>query len=198
MEGYGNLTQKELLQIFRETNGILEGHFLLTSGLHSDIYFEKFQVLKHPKHVEQLCMEIASYFTNFGIELVIGPTTGGIILSYEVGRQLGTEAIFAEPADNGKGRILKRGFKIGKAQKVLIVDDILTTGKSIKEVIKLVEDNGGDIKGIAVMLDRSNGNVDFDYPLKALLSMDVKAYNAEVCPMCKKGIPLIKPGSRKN
>ena len=198
MEKHKILTQEELLQIFKEANGILEGHFLLTSGLHSDIYFEKFRVLKHPEYVEKLCKQMAAYFADSGIELVIGPTTGGVILSYEVGKQLNTEAIFAEAAEDGKGRILKRGFKIDKGQKVLIVDDVLTTGRSVKEVIKLVEDNGGNIQGIAVMVDRSNGKVDFGYSLKALLSIDVKAYKQEDCPMCKEGIPLIKPGSRKN
>jgi orotate phosphoribosyltransferase len=191
------LTQEELLQIFKKTNGILEGHFLLTSGLHSDQYFEKFQVLKHPNYVEVLCEEMANYFRDQNVDVVVGPTTGGVILSYEVGKQLGTEAIFAEPAGDGNGRILKRGFTIEKGQKVLIVDDVLTTGRSVKEVIKLVESYGGVIVGIAIMVDRSNGTTDLGYPMKSLLQVDVKAYTPEECPMCQAGIPITQRGSRK-
>ncbi len=187
--------QQEIFEIFQKAQALLKGHFLLSSGLHSDLYFEKFQVLQHPEYVEILCKKLASLFQGDNIEVVVGPTTGGVIIAYEVAKNLKTRSIFAE--SEGKRRVFKRGFGLKKGERVLIVDDILTTGKSVNEVIDLVKKNDGEIIGIGLLLDRSGGKVDFGYPLKPLAVTEVKNYPPEECPLCKKGQPLVKPGSRK-
>jgi orotate phosphoribosyltransferase len=187
--------QKEIFDIFKKANALLTGHFLLSSGLHSDIYFEKFQVLQYPEYVEILCRKLANFFKNDKIQVVVGPTTGGVIIAYEVAKNLSTRSIIAEPGE--AGRIFKRGFSISQGERVLIVDDILTTGGSLREVIELVEKNQGDIRGIGVLLDRSGGEVKFDYPLKPLAVTRAAKYRPEECPLCKEGQPLTKPGSRK-
>jgi orotate phosphoribosyltransferase len=187
--------QKEIFDIFEKSGALLKGHFLLSSGLHSGLYFEKFQVLQYPEYVEILCHKLAEFFKDDKVEVVVGPTTGGVIIAYEVAKNLKVRSIFAEPGD--KGRIFKRGFNLGKAEKVLIVDDILTTGGSVNEVVQLVEKHEANILGIGILLDRSGGKVKFDYPLKALAETNVTNYRPEECPMCKSGEPLVKPGSRK-
>lgn len=187
--------QKEVFDIFEKAGALLKGHFLLSSGLHSDTYFEKFQVLQYPQYVEILCRKMASLFRDAHVELVVGPTIGGVIIAYEVARHLKVRSIYAEPGDNG--RIFKRGFNIKKGERVLVVDDILTTGGSAREVVQLVEKHQGSIQGIGLLLDRSGGKVKFDYPLKVLATTDITNYRPEECPLCKKGIPLVKPGSRQ-
>ncbi|MGB8656821.1 MAG: orotate phosphoribosyltransferase [Candidatus Zixiibacteriota bacterium] len=187
--------QKEIFDIFEKAGALLRGHFLLSSGLHSDLYFEKFQVLQYPEYVQSLCQKLAVFFKDEKVEVVVGPTTGGIIIAYEVAKNLKVKSIFAESGQ--EGRIFKRGFALNKGDRVLIVDDILTTGGSVREVIQLVESYGAHILGIGVLLDRSGGNVKFDYPLKPLAVTAVTNYRPEDCPLCKKGAPLIKPGSRR-
>ena len=187
--------QKEVFDIFEKAGALLKGHFLLSSGLHSDTYFEKFQVLQYPQYVESLCRKMASLFRDDNVELVVGPTIGGVIIAYEVARHLKVRSIYAEPGD--EGRIFKRGFSIKKGERVLVVDDILTTGGSAKEVVQLVEKHQGSIQGVGLLLDRSGGKVKFDYPLKVLATTDVTNYPPEECPLCKKGEPLVKPGSRQ-
>lgn len=187
--------QNEIFEIFKKSGALLKGHFLLSSGLHSDIYFEKFQVLQYPQYVEILCRKLAGLFKDDKVEVVVGPTTGGVIIAYEVAKNLGTRSIFAEAGD--EGRIFKRGFNLKKGEGTLIVDDILTTGGSIKEVIQLVKKHEGDILGIGILLDRSGGKVQFNYTLKPLAVTEVQNYRQEECPMCKKGEPLVKPGSRR-
>lgn len=190
------LDQKEIFEIFKKAGALLKGHFLLSSGFHSDVYFEKFQVLQYPPYVEILCRKLAYLFKDEGIQVVVGPTTGGVIIGYEVAKNLGTRSIIAEP---GKvGRIFKRGFNINEGERVLIVDDILTTGGSIREVIELVKRYRGDVQGIGVLLDRSGGEVKFDYPLRPLAVTKAAKYRSEECPLCKKGEPLVKPGSRES
>ncbi|NIN01512.1 MAG: orotate phosphoribosyltransferase [candidate division Zixibacteria bacterium] len=189
------MKQNEIFEIFKKSGALLKGHFLLSSGLHSDIYFEKFQVLQYPQYVDILCRKLAGLFQDDKVEVVVGPTTGGVIIAYEVAKNLGTRSIFAEAGD--EGRIFKRGFNLKKGERTLIVDDILTTGGSIKEVIQLVRKHEGDILGIGILLDRSGGKVRFNYPLKPLAVTEVQNYRQEECPMCKKGEPLVKPGSRR-
>ncbi|KPJ70093.1 hypothetical protein AMJ44_00850 [candidate division WOR-1 bacterium DG_54_3] len=181
---------QEIFEIFEKAGALLKGHFLLSSGLH-----EKFQVLQHPEYVEILCKRLASLFKDDKIEVVVGPTTGGIIIAYEVAKSLATRSIFAE--SEGDRRVFKRGFSLKKGERVLIVDDILTTGKSVNEVINLVKKYDGEIVGIGVLLDRSGGKAEFGYPLKPLATTEVKNYSPDECPLCKKGEPLVKPGSRK-
>jgi len=140
---------------------------------------------------------MAKSFEKDNVELVIGPTTGGIIIAYEVAKHLGVDAIYAESAEGGEGRILKRGFNIESGTRVLIVDDVLTTGTSVFEVIDLVNRYDATIVGIGEFLDRSGGKVKFDYPFKPLATVAADAWEVKDCPLCKKNVPLTKPGSRK-
>ena len=180
-------------EIFKKAGAILEGHFLLTSGLHSPIYWEKFRVLQFPKYTEQLCRLIRDHFARQKAEVVAGPTTGGIILAYEVARQLGVRGIFAEK-EGTERRVFKRGFGISPGERVLIVDDVLTTGKSIREVLNLVAEQGGETIGVAVLVDRSEEEHDFGIPLFSCLSSVTPTYRPQDCPLCAAGIPLTKPG----
>ena len=190
------MTQDEVKELFIKTGAIMEGHFLLTSGLHSPLYVEKFQVLQHPKYTEQLCIALAEKFLEDNIEVVVGPITGGILLAHEVGKRLGTRAIFTE-RENGK-MTLRRGFVIKPGERVLIVEDIVTTGGSIKEVLDVVVEQGGIPVGIGMLVDRSGGKASFgEVPYKALLNLDVTTYDPSDCPLCKQNIPMTKRGSRK-
>jgi orotate phosphoribosyltransferase len=180
--------------IFEKSGAVLKGHFLLTSGLHSPIYWEKFQVLQFPKYTERLCGMIADHFRSYGVQVVAGPTTGGIILAYEVARQLGVRGIFAEREEAG-GRTFRRGFRIAPGERVLIVDDIFTKGGSIREMLEAVRKLGGNIVGIGVMVDRSTEKVDFGVPFFSCHRTEIITYKPEVCPLCAAGIPLVKPGS---
>ena len=190
------MTQDEVKELFIKTGAIMEGHFLLTSGLHSPLYVEKFQVLQHPTYTEQLCIALAEKFLEDNIEVVVGPITGGILLAHEVGKRLGTRAIFTE-RENGK-MTLRRGFVIKPGERVLIVEDIVTTGGSIKEVLDVVVEQGGIPVGIGMLVDRSGGKASFgEVPYKALLNLDVTTYDPSNCPLCKENIPMTKRGSRK-
>lgn len=180
-------------EIFEKAGAILKGHFLLTSGLHSPVYWEKFRVLQYPNYTEQLCRLIADHFRQQEIEVVAAPTTGGIILAFEVARQLGVRGIFAEKVSE-KERAFRRGFTIKPAERVLIVDDILTTGKSIREVVAVVKKLEGEIIGIGVLVDRSEQNIDFGIPLFSCLRVETVAYSPEDCPLCAARIPLVRPG----
>jgi len=189
------MTEAEVRELLVKHGAILEGHFLLTSGLHSGMYVEKFQVLQYPKATERLCEGFAEKFADEKIDVVIGPVTGGIILAHETAKHFGTRAIFSE-RDNGK-MTLKRGFEIQPGERVLIVEDIVTTGGSVMEVIEVVKEWGGVVAGVAMLVDRSGGTVDFGVPAKALLTLDIKTYAPTDCPLCKQGLPLVKRGSRK-
>lgn len=190
------MTEAEVKELFIKTGAILEGHFLLTSGLHSPLYVEKFQVLQHPKYTEQLCKALANKFANQNIEVVVGPVTGGILLAHEVGKALGTRAIFTE-RENGK-MTLRRGFQIAKGERVLIVEDIVTTGGSVKEVVDVVKEQGGIPVGIGMLVDRSGGKANFDeVPYQALLRLTVTTYEPDNCPLCAEKLPMTKRGSRK-
>lgn len=187
------MTENEVKSIFLETRAIMEGHFLLTSGLHSPLYVEKFNVLQHPKYTEKLCKALAAMFMDAHIQTVVGPMTGGILLAHETGKALGTRAIFTE-RENGH-MTFKRGFKLVKGERVLIVEDIVTTGGSVKEVIDVVKVNGGIPVAVGMLVDRSGGKVDFgEVPYKALLHLDVQTYPPDSCPLCQQGIPMTKRG----
>ena len=189
------MTEAEVKELLLKHGAILEGHFLLTSGLHSGMYVEKFQVLQYPKATEKLCEGFAENFKDEKIDVVIGPVTGGIILAHETAKHFGTRAIFAE-RDNGRMTI-KRGFEIQPGERVLIVEDIVTTGGSVMEVIDVVREWGGIVAGVAMLVDRSGGTVDFGVPAKALLTLKIDTFTPENCPLCKAGTPLVKRGSRK-
>lgn len=187
------MTEQEIKQLFIETNAIMEGHFLLTSGLHSPLYVEKFNVLQHPEYTEKLCRELASRFKDDHIETVVGPMTGGILLAHETGKALGTRAIFTE-RENGR-MTFRRGFSLSHGERVLIVEDIVTTGGSVQEVIDVVREAGGIPVAVGMLVDRSGGKADFSpVPHQALLHLAVETFTAEACPLCQKGVPMTKRG----
>ncbi len=181
-----------IISHFKSTGALLDGHFLLTSGKHSDKYFEKFILLSQPDAVEKLCESISDEFQQHDIEVVVGAATGGIILAYEMGKQLKTRGIFTERV-NGKMEF-RRGFSLEKRQRILLVDDVVTTGGSVFELIKLSDSKGADIIGIAVMFDRTDGEIDFGYPFFALHSEEIESWEQEECPQCLQGVPLTKRG----
>ena len=187
------MTQEEVRALLVKAGAIMDGHFLLTSGLHSPHYVEKFNVLQHPAYTAQLCAAMAEKFKDAQIETVVGPVTGGILLAHETGKSLGTRAIFTERVD-GK-MTFRRGFSLHKGERVLIVEDIVTTGGSIKEVIEVVKAAGAVPVAVSMLVDRSGGKADFgDVPSTALLTMDVETYAPETCPLCAKGVPMTKRG----
>lgn len=183
-----------MLEIFKTAGAIKEGHFLLASGLHSPVYWEKFRILQHPYYTGKLCSLIAQHFKEQKIDVVAGPTTGGIILAFETARQLGVRSIFAEK--EGEIRVFRRDFKITPSERILIVDDILTTGSSIRETLNAVEKLGGIIIGIGALVDRSEGNIDFGLPFFSCLRAPTTTYLPEDCPLCAAHIPLVKPGTQ--
>ncbi|MBI4548136.1 MAG: orotate phosphoribosyltransferase [Ignavibacteriae bacterium] len=187
------MTRKEILDLFKETNALLEGHFQLTSGLHSPQYFQCAKVLQYPKNAERLCKEIARKFSANSIDVVISPALGGIVVGQEVGRQLDARTIFAE-RKNGKLE-LRRGFEVSVGEKVLVCEDVITTGGSVQEVIDIVRKNRANIIGVGAIVDRSSGKMVLPN-LFATITMDVVTYTNEECPMCKQGIPIEQPGSR--
>jgi orotate phosphoribosyltransferase len=178
----------EALDLFRRSGAFQEGHFQLTSGRHSGAYVEKFQVLQYPAYTERLCRLIADHFRESGVELVAGPTTGGVILSFEVGRQLGVRGIFAESV--GGERRFQRGFVVKPGERVLVVDDVLTTGGSIRQVIEAVRAASGVPIGVAVLVDRTGGQVEFGLPFFACVEIVVPSYEPSECPLCREGVPL--------
>ena len=187
------MSEKEVEDLLIETSAIMEGHFLLTSGLHSPRYVEKFNVLQKPVYTEKLCRAMAEKFKDANIETVVGPVTGGILLAHETGKALGTRAIFTE-RENGK-MTFRRGFTLHEGERVLIVEDIVTTGGSIREVIDVVKEHGGIPVAVSMLVDRSGGKATFgDVPSTALLHMDVQTYKPEECPLCKAGNPMTKRG----
>lgn len=189
------LEKSQAIQIFSDSGALLEGHFRLTSGRHSNQYMQCAQVLKYPACTEQLAQHLAEVFKDDGVELVIGPAMGGIVVAYEVARQLGVPGLFTE-RENGT-MALRRGFVIEPGQRVLVVEDVVTTGGSVKEVIEVVRQLGGQVVGVGVLVDRSNGAVDFGVKQAAVLSLDIISWEAESCPICQEGrLPVVKPGSR--
>jgi len=188
------MTENDVKQLLVETGAILEGHFLLTSGLHSPMYVEKFQVLQYPEHTARMCAALAEQFADEQVELVIGPVTGGILLAHEVGKNLKTRAIFTE---REKGKMtLRRGFVIKPGERVLIVEDIVTTGGSVQEVLEVVREHGGIPVGVGLLVDRSGGTVDFGIPAKSLLQLQVQTYQQDDCTLCQNQVPMTKRGSK--
>ncbi|MCF8239998.1 MAG: orotate phosphoribosyltransferase [Melioribacteraceae bacterium] len=189
------MEENKILEIFLKTNALLRGHFLLTSGRHSDQYFQCAKVLQYPEHTEFICSKITGYFKNHEIDTVISPAIGGIVVGQEVARQLNKRFIFTE-RENGK-MTLRRGFTIEKGERVLICEDVVTTGGSVFEVIENAKENGAEIVGVGMIVDRSNGKVDFGVPQISTFQTEVISYSHDECPLCKENIPVVKPGSRK-
>jgi orotate phosphoribosyltransferase len=189
------MTAAGVERVFREAGALREGHFILASGRHSPLYLEKFQVLQHPADTERLCAAIAFWARSLGVDTVAGPTTGGIILAHEVARQLGVRAIYAERRDGVPGREFRRGFAVAPGERVLVVDDIMTTGGSVQETIAAVRGAGGTVAGASVLVDRSGGAAELDVPVHSLWGLEIPTYAPAECPLCAKGIPVTHPGT---
>ncbi len=190
------LTQEQALNCYKQTGAILKGHFKLTSGRHSDTYMQSAKLFIDTKQSEMVCKALAEKLAGEKIDMVVSPAVGGILMGYEVARQLGVPNIFAE-RENGE-MTLRRGFSIEKGTKVVVVEDVVTTGGSVKEVVKLVQGLGAEVVAVASLVDRSNGAVDFGVKYVNLISMEVVSYDPEECPICKEGkMELVKPGSRQ-
>jgi orotate phosphoribosyltransferase len=188
------LSDADVLRLFEESGALLTGHFILTSGKHSDRYFEKFDVLNQPRHVETLCRELARRLADTRPDVVLGPTTLGILLAYEVAKHLGVPAAYGEKGADGK-RFLRRPDHIQSGQRVAVVDDILSTGGSIRECITLVEEIGATLCAVGVPVDRSGGAVTFGVPTVSLLSLQVQAYEPDNVPDWLASILVTRPGS---
>ena len=177
------MKSEEVEAALRESGALLEGHFLLASGRHSQFYVEKFRLLEQPRLTSQLCAELAHRFENENIECVVGPVTGGIILAFEVARQLGVRAVYAERAEDGKGFALRRGFQLKANERCLVVEDIVTTGASAQKVVELVRENGGEVVGVGLLVDRSKGALQIDAPrIESLLEMQVQSWAPDEVP----------------
>lgn len=189
------MDQEQILKIFKESGALLNGHFKLTSGLHSASYFQCAKVLQYPQYAETLSKMVVDYFTNTKVDTVISPAIGGIVVGQEIGRQFGVKTIFAE-RENGEMK-LRRGFSLEKDEKVLVCEDVVTTGGSVFEVINLVKSFKAIPVGVGFIVDRSNGKVNFNIPQISCMQMEVKSFQPEECPLCEAGKPIEKPGSRK-
>ncbi|HUG46922.1 MAG TPA: orotate phosphoribosyltransferase [Candidatus Limnocylindria bacterium] len=206
---HGTHAARRTEQLFSEAGAYREGHFKLKSGRHADRYVEKFAVLQWPAAVGELCGLLADSAReqSAGADVVVGPTTGGVILAYEVARQLGVRGIFAEQEAGSDGtprRVLRRGFRIEPGERVLLVDDVVTTGASLKEMVPLIEDSGGELVATVVLVDRTGGLRQVvspvsarAYPASALWTLDLPTFDPgpETCPGCAAGLALEAPGS---
>lgn len=189
------MTEKDVLKLFEKHNALLTGHFKLSSGLHSEKYLQCALILQYPDIAAKLSKELVKKFEE-NIDVVIGPALGGIILAYEVARALKVRGLFSERHE-GK-MVLRRGFSIEKGEKALVVEDVITTGGSTKEVIEVVKSYGGNVVGVGSIIDRSGKQkVDFGASFHALAKINVETFEEKNCPLCKKGLPITKPGSRK-
>jgi orotate phosphoribosyltransferase len=190
-----SLQPEQVIEKFRQTGALLEGHFLLTSGLHSAVYLQCALVLQHPRTAAEFGQEIASHFRDADIQTVASPAIGGIVIGHEVAGALGARFIWTE-RENGK-MILRRGFSVAPGEKILVVEDVVTTGGSTRETILALQSLGADVRGAASIIDRSSGAANVGVPRIALATLNVPAVEPQVCEACKRGEQAIKPGSRK-
>ena len=188
------MTRDELLDLFRRSGALLDGHFRLTSGLHSPGYLQCALVLQHPQSAETIGRAIADRTRVLGANVVLSPALGGVVIGQEVGRALGVRAIFAERQDSQL--MLRRGFTLAASDRVLVVEDVLTTGGSTRETIQVAKAAGAQVVGAASIVNRSGASPQFDVPFEALLDVALPTYGPETCPLCAQGLPVVKPGSR--
>jgi orotate phosphoribosyltransferase len=182
----------QVLDVFRATGALLEGHFQYTSGRHGSQFIQASRVLQYPNYTEKLCAAIAEKWRGGPIELVVGPATGGIILAYEVARQLDCRAVFTEK-DSGGGMALRRGFRLDPKTRILVVEDVITTGGSVRKTIDHLRERGGVVAGVSVLIDRSGGEAEFDCAYKPLAYLAMRSYGPADCPGCAEGIPVQDP-----
>ena len=190
----GKLDQEGVLDLFRTSGALLEGHFRLSSGLHSGGYLQCALVLQHPRHAEALGQALAGKLARLGASVVLSPALGGLIIGHEVGRALGVRAIFAERQD--KVLTLRRGFSLGPNDRVIVIEDVVTTGGSTRETMAVAEAAGATVVAAGAVIDRSGGAPNLTVPFESLVTLSLPTYEAEACPMCKEGKPIVKPGSR--
>jgi len=188
------MTKDEVLSAFRRSGALLDGHFRLSSGLHSPGYLQCALVLQHPREAEALGAALGNVMRSLGAQTVLSPAMGGIVIGQEVGRALGVRAIFAERQDGAL--TLRRGFALDPGEKVIVVEDVVTTGGSTRETMDVARAAGAIVVGACAIVDRSGGKQGLDVPFHALLPMDVKTYQPDDCPLCKQGLSVVKPGSR--
>ena len=188
------MTEADVLSMFRRSGALLEGHFKLSSGLHSPGYLQCARVLMQPRDAEALGADLGAAVREFGATLVLSPALGGIVIGQEVARALDIPALFAERADGGL--TLRRGFSIEPSDRVLVVEDVVTTGGSTRETMAVARAAGATVVAACSIVDRSGGNQGLDVPYRSLLPMDVPTYQPESCPLCARGVELVKPGSR--
>lgn len=189
-------SSSSVLGVLRASGALKQGHFVLSSGRHSDQYIEKFDLLRQPRATSMVCRAIADRFRDQEIEVVAGPTTGGVILAFDVARQLGVAAAYAERASNTHaGREFRRGTTFASGARVLVVDDILTTGGSLRETLAALASHPVDVVGVVVLVDRSGGAADVGVPYVALETMDISTWDVAHCPLCVRGEPVSKPGT---
>jgi orotate phosphoribosyltransferase len=188
------MSEWSLEAAIKRTGVLKQGHFLLSSGRHSDQYMQMAQLLQYPAEAKEAGHAIARLFADQEIDLVVGPALGGVIIAHEVASSLGVRCIFAERKE-GEMQI-RRGFEVEAGERVLVIEDVVTTGGSVKEVIALLKEREANIIGVGSLVDRTKGENPFDVPYKALKAVQIESYVAEECPLCKEGIPVVKPGSR--
>ncbi|QAR33582.1 orotate phosphoribosyltransferase [Geovibrio thiophilus] len=188
------MTNEQILEVFNKHNALLEGHFLLSSGLHSDKYLQCALIMQYPAIAERLINDLVLQTYHLEFTTVVSPAIGGIRFGYEFARQLRKRSLFTERVDEVVQ--FRRGFVMKPNEKVVIAEDVVTTGKSTKECMKAVRDAGGDIQAVVSLVDRSSGEAQFDVPFISLLQIDVHTYDPASCPLCKLGTPAVKPGSR--
>ncbi len=188
------MTNEQILEVFNKHNALLEGHFLLSSGLHSDKYLQCALIMQYPAIAERLINDLVLQTYHLDFTTVVSPAVGGIRFGYEFARQLRKRSLFTERVDELVQ--FRRGFMLKPNEKVVIAEDVVTTGKSTKECMKAVRDAGGDIQAVVSLVDRSSGEAQFDVPFISLLQIDVHTYDPANCPLCRQGTPAVKPGSR--
>ncbi len=189
-----SMNSKSVISNYEEHGALLRGHFLLSSGLHSDAYLQSELIMQNPENAKRIISGLKEILKDVDFTTIVSPAVGGIRFGYELASQLNKRTLFTERVDGVM--IFRRGFSLAKGEKVLVAEDVVTTGKSTKECIKAIEDAGGVVTGVTSIIDRSAGTADFTVPFYPLASVEVNSYKQEECPMCKEGIPCIKPGSR--
>jgi orotate phosphoribosyltransferase len=188
------VTDQEVLEILRDTGALLEGHFLLRSGLHSRQYFQCALVLQYPRQAERLCGALAAKLKDTGADSVISPAMGGLFIGHEVGRALGVRHIFVEK--NAAGKLeLRRSFVVSPGEKFLVVEDVITKGGRVLETMEIVRRQGGEVVGVGALVNRSEAKLDFGVRTESLLRLPVETFEPAACPMCRDGLPVVKPGS---
>ena len=188
------MDSKSVIKNYEENGALLRGHFLLSSGLHSDAYLQSELIMQNPDNAKNIISGLKEVLKDVEFSTIVSPAVGGIRFGYELASILHKRSLFTERVDGVM--TFRRGFTLSQGEKVLAAEDVVTTGKSTKECIKAIEEAGGVVVGVTSIIDRSSGEANFSVPFYPLANVEVKSYNAEDCPMCKEGLPCVKPGSR--